>query len=86
MKHPLTRRAVTKILLASPVAIAGGPLACQSLSGPAPRRLSPEEQKKHQEAVRAADRLSSAAERLRRMEVPIGSEPAVHFTPLLAKK
>ncbi|MGE5277553.1 MAG: hypothetical protein ACM3SU_11205 [Acidobacteriota bacterium] len=86
MKRPLTRRAVTKILLASPVALAGGPLACQSLSGPAPQRLSPEEQKKRQEAARAADRLSSAAERLRQMEIPIGSEPAVHFTPLLAKK
>ena len=86
MKRPLTRRAVTKILLASPAALAGGPLACQSLSGPPPQRLSPEQQKERQEAARAAARLKASVERLGQMEIPVGSEPAIHFTPLLAKK
>ncbi len=86
MKRPLTRRAVTKILLASPVALTGGSLACQSLSGTASQRLSPEEQKRRQQVAGAASRLTSAVERLGQMEIPIGSEPAVHFTPLLAKK
>jgi hypothetical protein len=86
MKRPLTRRAVTKILLASPVALAGGPLACQSLSGPPPQRLSPEEQKHRQNVARAASRLTSSVERLGQMEIPIGCEPAIRFTPLLAKK
>lgn len=86
MKHPLTRRAITKILLAAPAALIGGPLACQSVSGPAPRRLSPAEQKDRQELERSVARLEKSVERLRLMEIPVGSEPAIRFTPLLTKK
>lgn len=86
MKKPLTRRAVTKILLAAPAALAAGPLACQSASGSAPRRLSPGEEQHREELARSQARLKKSVERLRQMEIALGSEPAIHFTPVLSRK
>jgi hypothetical protein len=88
MKRRLTRRSLTKILLAAPAALAAGPLACQSASGgrPATQRLTPAQQKQQEALSREVARFKSSIERLDRMDIGIGSEPAMHFTPLLPKK
>ncbi len=87
MKHRLTRRAATKILLAAPAALAVGPLACQSTGASgSEERLSPEQQKEKQDLERSVSRLEKSIQRLDAMEIPIGAEPATYFTPLLAKK
>jgi hypothetical protein len=88
MKSRLTRRAVTKILIAVPAALAAGPLGCQSTGpgGSAPQRLTPAEQKEREDLGKTTSRLKQSIERLGQMKIPIGSEPAVHFTPLVAKK
>lgn len=87
MRHRLTRRAATKILLAAPAALAVGPLACQT-AGPSgsEERLSPEQQKEKQDLAQSVSRLEKSVQRLDAMEIPIGAEPAIYFSPLLAKK
>jgi len=84
----LTRRSLTKILLAAPAALAAGPLGCQSASGgrPAPERLTPAQQKDRENLSREMSRFKRNVERLDRMDIAIGSAPAIHFTPLLPKK
>jgi hypothetical protein len=88
MKHRLTRRSLVKILLAAPPALAAGPLACQSASGgrPAPQRLTPVQQKERENLSREMSRFKESIERLDRMDIAIGGEPAIHFAPLLPKK
>lgn len=89
MKLTLTRRAVTKILLATPAVLAAGSVACQNGgSGPssAPEHLTPEQKKVREELSKSVSRLRKSVERLGQMQIPVGSEPAIHFTPLLAKK
>jgi hypothetical protein len=88
MKPRLTRRALTKILLATPVVIASGPIACQTTSGgrSGSQRLSGAEQKDRADLSREVSHLQKGLERLGQMEIPIGSEPAIHFAPLLPKK
>lgn len=88
MKRRLTRRSLAKLLLASPAAMAVGPLACQSASGgrPASQRLTAAEQKQQEALSRETARFKNSIERIDRMDIGIGSEPAIHFTPLLPKK
>jgi hypothetical protein len=87
MKRRLTRRSLAKILLAAPAALAAGPLACQSASGGrAPQRLTAAQQKERESLSREMSRFKQSIERLDRMDIAIGSEPAIHFTPLLPKK
>ena len=88
MKRPLTRRSLTKLLLAAPAALAAGPIACQTASGgrPASQRLTAAQQKRQEALSREVARFKSSIEQLGRMDIAVGSEPAVHFTPLLPKK
>ena len=87
MKRRLTRRALTKILLVAPAALAGGPLACQTTSGGRPtRRLTAAQQKERDALSREVSRLQKSVERLDQMDIAIGSDPAIHFSPLLWKK
>jgi ATP-dependent exoDNAse (exonuclease V) alpha subunit len=89
MRRRLTRRAVTKILLATPAAFAAGPLACQTAGGTAARtseRLSPAEQKERADLARSVSLLKESVGKLDQMEIPVGSEPSFFFTPLLPKK
>jgi hypothetical protein len=87
-KRPFTRRAIAKILLAAPAALAAGPLACQSAQGPrsANSRLTAAERKRQEDLAQSVSRLKKSVARLGQMEIPIGSEPAIFFTPLVGKK
>jgi hypothetical protein len=87
MNRSPTRRTVAKLLLAAPAAAAVAPLACQT-AGPssAAPRLTPEQKQQQQEIAKTVSRLDKSLERLKAMEIPVGSEPAIHFSPLLARK
>jgi hypothetical protein len=86
--RPTTRRTVTKLLLAAPAALAGGTLACQSLgsSGSADERLSPEQRRQREAVSKSVSRLKQSVERIEKMDIRVGSEPAITFEPYLAKK
>ncbi|MGH9368760.1 MAG: hypothetical protein ACRD3M_13925 [Thermoanaerobaculia bacterium] len=87
MTRRLTRRAVTKILVAAPAALAAGPLGCRTAGDSRPaERLTPAQKKRRGDLARSVSRLQKSIERLDAMEIPIGSEPATYFAPLLAKK
>jgi hypothetical protein len=88
MNDRLTRRAVTKIILAAPAALTAGALACQSTSGSsgASRGGSAAEQQHRDDLGRWVSRLKKCAERLDQMEIAIGSEPAIQFAPLIVAK
>ena len=85
MSRPMTRRTAAKLLLAAPAAIAapalvrGEPPATPTKS----RALSAAERRQLDKSVA---QLAGAAEKIRAMKVPIGTEPAFVFRPLLAKK
>ena len=63
------------------------PLACQT-AGPSKgaERLTPEQKQQQQEIAKTVSRLDRSLERLKAMEIPVGAEPAIHFSPLLARK
>ena len=89
MPDRLTRRAVTKILLAAPATLAAGTLGCQSTAGSSRASShggSAAEQQHRDDLGRWVSRLKRSTERLGQMEIAIGSEPAIQFTPLLASK
>ncbi len=88
MNDRLTRRAVTKILLTAPSALAVGTLGCQSTSGSsrASSRSGSAAQQQHRDDLGEwVSRLKRSTERLDQMEIAIGSEPAIQFAPLIAK-
>jgi hypothetical protein len=87
MSDRLTRRAVTKIILAAPAALTAGALACQSTSGSSRARGGSAAEQQHRDDLgRWVSRLKRCAERLDQMEIAIGSEPAIQFAPLIAAK
>jgi hypothetical protein len=73
---PTTRRTVTKLLLAAPAALAGGSLACQSLGSSASA----------DEVSKSVSHLKQSVEQIEKMDIRVGSEPAITFEPYLAKK
>ena len=85
MSRPMTRRTAAKLLLAAPAAIAAPALVLGEPSAPPAksRTLSAAERRQLDKSVA---QLAGAAEKIRAMKVPIGTEPAFVFRPLLAKK
>ncbi|MEO8348410.1 MAG: hypothetical protein ABI610_05815 [Acidobacteriota bacterium] len=80
----MTRRTAAKLLLTAPAALAapallGEPAATTRRS----RALSPAERRQLDKSV---GQLRGAAEKIREMKIPIGTEPAFVFRPLLSKK
>ncbi|HTO88695.1 MAG TPA: hypothetical protein VMR54_14345 [Thermoanaerobaculia bacterium] len=89
MNDRLTRRAVTKIILAAPAALTMGTMGCQSTSGSSrasSRGGSASQQQHRDDLARWVSRLRRSTERLDQMEIAIGSEPAIQFAPLIAAK
>jgi len=88
MKPTPTRRTVTKLLLAAPAALAAASAACTSTSGSADssERLPPAERKHRDDVARSVSRLRKNVDALSQLAMPAGSEPAIFFTPLLARK
>jgi hypothetical protein len=88
MKPTPTRRTVTKLLLAAPAALAAASAACTSTSasGASSDRVSPAERKHRDDVAQSASRLQKGVDALSQLEMPAGSEPAIHFSPLLTRK
>ena len=83
-----TRRTVTKLLLAAPAALAAASAACTSTSGSGGTsdRLPPAERKHRDDVSRSVAELQKNVATLSQLELPAGSEPAIHFSPLLIRK
>jgi hypothetical protein len=85
MKPP-TRRSVTKLLLAAPAALAAAPIACQSTGGAGtPENLTPEQRQQREDLSKSVSRLQQSVQRVGQMQIPVGSEPAIYFSPLVSR-
>jgi hypothetical protein len=86
MPRRITRRAAARLLIAGPAAIALPELlqAEPSRAKTAPRpALSAAERRQVDKSV---SQLKSTAEKLRKVAVPMGTEPAFVFRPMIPKK
>jgi hypothetical protein len=83
---PQTRRTVTKLLLAAPAALATVPLGCQSTaSSSAAEHLTPEQRQQREDLSKSVSRLRESVQRVGQMQIPVGSEPAIYFSPLVSR-
>ena len=80
MPRPMTRRTAAKILLTAPVALVAAVPAASPKRSPA---LSPAERRQLDKSV---GQLKSVAAKIRELKIPIGTEPAFVFRPLVSKK
>jgi hypothetical protein len=86
MSARLTRRAAARLLLSAPAAFALPKLlegAPAPASNPASVKLSPAERRQFEKSVA---QLRSTAKKIRQLAIPMGTEPAFVFQPLLPKK
>jgi hypothetical protein len=86
MSRRITRRTAARLLLAGPAA-----LALPSVLRPeAPARKTPARPgltvAERRQADKSIAQLRSTAEKLRKVAVPMGTEPAFVFRPVLPKK
>jgi hypothetical protein len=84
---PQTRRTVTKLLLAAPAALAAVPLGCQSTgsSSSGSQHLTPEQRQQREDLSKSVSRLRESVQRVGQMQIPVGSEPAIYFSPLVSR-
>lgn len=85
MSRPMTRRMAAKLLLTGPAALVAPALVLGEPPA-TPRRsraLSPAERRQLDKSV---GQLESAAGKIREMKIPIGTEPAFVFRPVISKK
>ena len=86
MPARITRRAAARLLLTGPAALAlpnvlrAAPAPAKK---PAPSRLSPAERRSVDKSI---SQLRSTAEKVRKLPVPMGAEPAFVFRPILPSK
>jgi hypothetical protein len=86
MPRRITRRAATRLLVAGPAAFAlpkllpAEPAPAKSPARPA---LTAAERRQLEKSV---SQLKSTAEKLRKVAVPMGTEPAFVFRPMIPKK
>lgn len=87
MFRRITRRAAARLLVSGPAAIALPGLlvgkSSPSPKGPAGSSLSAAERRQRDKSVA---QLRETADKLRKISVPMGSEPAFVFQPILPKK
>lgn len=85
MSRRITRRAAARLLLSGPAALAMPDLLVGKTSPKAPARpaLSAAERRQLDKSVA---QLRETAGKLRRVAVPMGSEPAFVFQPILPKE
>lgn len=78
----ITRRTAAKLLLSGPAALALPRLVegAEKPARPAKAPLSPAERRQYEKSVA---QLRGVAEKIRAMEIPMGTEPAFVFRPLL---
>jgi hypothetical protein len=85
MPRPMTRRLAAKLLLAAPAALAAPALVAKEPApkGRRPPALSASEKRQLDKSVA---QFRSFAAKIREMKIPIGTEPAFVFRPLVSKK
>lgn len=85
MSRPMSRRTAAKLLLAAPAALAAPALVLgEPVKTPArPRTLTAAEKRLLDKSI---GQLRGAAGKIRELAIPIGTEPAFLFRPLVAKK
>lgn len=84
MNKKITRRTAGKLLLGAAAAAAISPFPVEAESAPrrTARAMSAKERK---DLAKTAAQLSKAAESVRKMQIPIGTEPAFVFAPRIGK-
>ena len=84
MSHRITRRDAARLLVAVPASLS---FATPSPT-PAPKKAPPAAltAKQRQDLAKAEQGYEKAAAALRKMKIPIGTEPAFVFRPLQVKK
>ena len=85
MPRPMTRRLAAKLLLAAPAALAAPALVAKE---PAPKgRRSPAlSASEKRQLDKSVEQYRGLAAKIREMKIPIGTEPAFVFRPLVSKK
>lgn len=84
MSRSMSRRTAAKILLAAPAALAAPALVSgEPEAARRSRTLSAAERRQLDKSV---GQLRGAATKIREMTIPIGTEPAFVFRPLLPRK
>lgn len=82
MSRRITRRAAARLLFAGPAALAY-PRILRAVPAPAKPRLSAAQRREMDKSIA---QLRSTAEKIRKVSVPMGSEPAFVFQPTLRRK
>lgn len=85
MSRRITRRAAARLLLSGPAALAMPDLLVGKTSPKAPAR-SPLSAAERRQLDKSVAQLRETAGKLRKIAVPMGSEPAFVFQPILPKE
>ena len=85
MSHPMTRRLAAKLLLTAPAALAV-PSLVRAEPATTPRRSKALTASERRQLDKSVAQYRTMAARIREMKIPIGTEPAFVFHPLVSKK
>lgn len=85
MSTRMTRRTAAKLLLTAPAALAAPALVFGEPPA-TPRRSRALSAAERRQLDKSVGQLRTAAGKIREMKIPIGTEPAFVFRPLLSKK
>ena len=85
MPPSITRRTATKLLLFVPAALAAPALASAEPEA-GPRRARPLSASERRQLDKSIAQYRSMADKIRELKIPIGTEPAFVFRPLVSKK
>jgi hypothetical protein len=86
MRRPITRRAAARLLLAGPAALAMPGLLPAEPAPPRSRAKPTLSLAERRQLEKSVSQLKSTAEKVRKVPVPMGSEPAFVFRPIVPKK
>ena len=85
MSRPMSRRTAAKLLFAAPAALAL-PALVSADPAAAPGRARALSAAERRQLDKSVDQLRAAAGKIREMKIPIGTEPAFVFRPLVPTK
>jgi hypothetical protein len=85
MPSPMSRRVAAKLLIAVPAALAAPALIAKEPT-PKGRRSPALSASEKRQLDKSVEQLRSLSAKLKEMKIPIGTEPAFVFRPLVSKK
>jgi hypothetical protein len=85
MPRPMTRRMAAKLLLTAPAALAA-PALVTAEPAATPKRTPALSTAEKRQLDKSVGQLRSVAAKIRETKIPIGTEPAFAFRPLVSKK